>query len=135
MRGYTGAIAQLVVNQQQLDLDTDGRLVRKLNVEYSSTCSNALCNNRGMCVRTQNRVGYKCLCEESSSSSSTGANCELSTITHDDEINDDQVTNPCRDGHSNEVCKNGGRCSDRVCQCSLGFSGSDCSKGIHSFEL
>lgn len=146
MRGFSGAISQLLVNERQLDLDTDTRLVRKLNVEYSSTCSNVLCNNRGVCVRTQNRVGYKCLCEESTAA---GANCEL---TRDDDENDqnkddddhnieiisDQtdanIRNQCRT-RPNDACKNGGRCSltRGTCDCSIGYSGLDCSRGLCLF--
>lgn len=144
VRGFTGALSRLLVNGRQLDLDTDARLVRKLNVEYSSTCSNAWCNNRGVCVRTQNRVGYKCLCDRTDA----GANCELAQDRdqqNEEEENVDPITtasqirSKCMENSAN-VCKNGGRCSllsntERTCDCHIGFSGLDCSKGLISFKI
>lgn len=128
MSGFTGAISQLIINDRQLYLDTDSRLIRKLNVEYSSTCSNALCNNRGFCVRTQNRVGYKCLCEESEA---VGANCE-DTGGHGD-VDEVQlrIRKDCM-AAKQDVCRNGGYCSPNgVCNCPIGYSGCDCTKGIY----
>ena len=118
MRGFSGAMSELIVNNRQLDLDTDARLMKKLNVAYSSTCSNALCNNRGVCVRAQNRVGYKCLCAIQSSDK-IGSNCEL----HDAEHEDNSTTNEC-----DNQCKNGATCSQNgSCDCPIGFTGFDCS--------
>lgn len=127
MRSFSGSMSQLLFNGQQVDLSSDARLFKKFNVKYSSTCSNAMCNNRGICIRAQNRVGYKCHCR----STSFGFNCENSREDDDleEKVNDknarlNKVT--CQERN----CKNGGFCSTKgKCACRIKFSGSDCSKG------
>ena len=60
---FKGIISHFKLNDKKLDLFSDSH--EKKNINVFNTCHNVNCKNNGICITSQNDLGFRCKCFES----------------------------------------------------------------------
>lgn len=110
-RGFVGCISRLSVNEREIQLNQEA--IKTEGITACEPCANEPCKHAGVCLETQTKSGYTCVCQEGY----TGRNCH---------VEGSQCTP--------EVC-NTGRCLDTddgiSCFCPLNRTGERCEYREH----
>lgn len=110
-RGFVGCISRLSINEREIQLNQEA--IKTEGTTACEPCANEPCKHAGVCLETQTKSGYTCVCQEGY----TGRNCQVegSHCTPD-------------------VC-NTGRCLDTddgvSCFCPLNRTGDRCQYREH----
>lgn len=105
-RGFVGCISRLVINERELQLNQEA--IKTEGITSCEPCAEDPCKNNGVCLETQTKNGYTCVCQDGF----TGKNCQA-------------VGSQC----TLDVC-NSGRCENTddgiQCYCPLNRTGDRC---------
>ena len=63
INNFNGAFSSLIINDINIDLVYDSLQLK--NIKYLNTCYDKKCKNNGICIPTQNRLGFRCKCKKS----------------------------------------------------------------------
>uniref|UniRef100_A0A336LPI6 CSON010513 protein n=1 Tax=Culicoides sonorensis TaxID=179676 RepID=A0A336LPI6_CULSO len=110
-RGFVGCISRLSINEREIQLNQEA--IKSEGTTACEPCANEPCKHAGVCLETQTKSGYTCVCQEGY----TGKNCQVEG-------------NQC----TPDVC-NTGRCEDTddgvSCFCPLNRTGDRCQYREH----
>lgn len=110
-RGFVGCVSRLLINERELQLNQEA--IKSEGITACEPCANDPCQHDGVCLETQTKNGYTCVCQDGY----TGKNCQVEGT---------QCTV--------DVC-NSGQCLDTdegvFCLCPLNRTGDKCQYREH----
>ena len=119
---FKGIVSIFKIDQAHIDFFSSAVVKSKKNVHAFNTCHNVNCQNGGVCITTQNDVGFRCKCGEAN----RGQFCEK-----DRHVSLCEQTNPCEnEGKCVESRDKQGNTSLK-CVCLTGYSGRNCTRSIN----